>query len=290
MNKLGVSTFLAVSAFGVLSCVSAPKANASNWRIQGVLRMLSRDALLVLFASFFCLASSVQARASAITIGTDYYMSVSSYASGEQDGGSPDYYIGYTTITLYADKNGVIGAEVAQYNQAFCIDIFDQINSKTPPYIVQAQGVGTAYDSALYPTTASGLKSYLGATYYNEDGSVTTNNDALAKKLDYDAVLGAEFTGHNPNDTNIQEDIWDEGGGSFTLNQAALNAVNQAQNYVNSSSSFASGDIAFLEMGGDGQSFMVNTHVVPEPSTLILFGSGLLTAAGALYRRKRRTA
>jgi len=170
------------------------------------------------------------------------------------------------------------------------VDIFDQINSKTPPYIVQAQGVGTAYDSALYPTTASGLKSYLGATYYNEDGSVTTNNDALAKKLDYDAVLGAEFTGHNPNDTNIQEDIWDEGGGSFTLNQAALNAVNQAQNYVNSSSSFASGDIAFLEMGGDGQSFMVNTHVVPEPSTLILFGSGLLTAAGALYRRKRRTA
>jgi len=30
--------------------------------------------------------------------------------------------------------------------------------------------------------------------------------------------------------------------------------------------------------------------VVPEPSSFILFGSGLLTAAGALYRRKRRTA
>ena len=30
--------------------------------------------------------------------------------------------------------------------------------------------------------------------------------------------------------------------------------------------------------------------VTPEPSSFILFGSGLLTAAGALYRRKRRTA
>jgi hypothetical protein len=30
--------------------------------------------------------------------------------------------------------------------------------------------------------------------------------------------------------------------------------------------------------------------VVPEPSSLVLFGSGLLSAAGALYRRKRLTA
>lgn len=30
--------------------------------------------------------------------------------------------------------------------------------------------------------------------------------------------------------------------------------------------------------------------VVPEPSSLVLFGSGLLSAAGALYRRRRHTA
>lgn len=44
---------------------------------------------------------------------------------------------------------------------------------------------------------------------------------------------------------------------------------------------------------GDGipQTFIgPNPTVVPEPSSLILFGSGLLSAAGALYRRKRRTA
>jgi hypothetical protein len=39
---------------------------------------------------------------------------------------------------------------------------------------------------------------------------------------------------------------------------------------------------------GTPQTFM--GPVVPEPSSFILFGSGLLTAAGALYRRKRRTA
>jgi PEP-CTERM motif len=44
---------------------------------------------------------------------------------------------------------------------------------------------------------------------------------------------------------------------------------------------------------GDGipQTFIgPNPTVAPEPSSLVLFGSGLLSAAGALYRRKRRTA
>lgn len=41
---------------------------------------------------------------------------------------------------------------------------------------------------------------------------------------------------------------------------------------------------------GDGtpQSYM--GPIVPEPSSFILFGSGLLTTAGALYRRRRRSA
>jgi hypothetical protein len=38
------------------------------------------------------------------------------------------------------------------------------------------------------------------------------------------------------------------------------------------------------------QTFIGGPPVVPEPSSLVLFGSGLLSAAGALYRRKRRTA
>jgi hypothetical protein len=42
---------------------------------------------------------------------------------------------------------------------------------------------------------------------------------------------------------------------------------------------------------GDGlpQTF-IGPAPTPEPSSLVLLGSGLLAAAGALYRRKRRTA
>jgi hypothetical protein len=38
------------------------------------------------------------------------------------------------------------------------------------------------------------------------------------------------------------------------------------------------------------QTFVGAPAPTPEPSSLVLLGSGLLTAAGALYRRKRRTA
>jgi hypothetical protein len=61
----------------------------------------------------------------------------------------------------------------------------------------------------------------------------------------------------------------------------------------NESASFYAGYEIFVPIagsqskGGTPQTFV---GAVPEPSSLILFGSGLLTVAGALYRRKRRIA
>jgi hypothetical protein len=83
------------------------------------------------------------------------------------------------------------------------------------------------------------------------------------------------------------------------LDDSGINSLfGAAETFVanNTNATFYSGYELFVPITGKWpngdttpQTFIGPT-VVPEPSSLILFGSGLLSAAGALYRRKRRSA
>jgi len=95
---------------------------------------------------------------------------------------------------------------------------------------------------------------------------------------------------------------------SLGMNSTEVNGINteftDAYDFVvtdnktiSSDPSFYAGYELYVPIDGtqprdDGipQTFVGPAPMVPEPSSLVLFGSGLLSAAGALYRRKRRTA
>ena len=190
------------------------------------------------------------------------------------------------TITLVGNTTGSLSTATLDlvFNSQTNTVTFSLLN--TSPFDAVVTGIG--YD--LPPTgnaSATGLDNFTGNVVTQPAGTVFTfNNGALGAVpqfstvvLDFGFLTGSNFSGGNPSTglpTGLQASFLVSGSSfvGFTEQQIA-DAV-----YVR-----------FQQVGANGQqSDVAHTGVtpVPEPTTLLLFGSGL-AAIAARVRRTRRS-
>jgi hypothetical protein len=119
---------------------------------------------------------------------------------------------------------------------------------------------------------------------YTATIQAVAGNDTLEQEAYYGMMFGATPSGNSQQDSEIQELIWNLSGATYALtgNMAALQSEMVA-NYKNADYSGA----FLLNAGNNGQTFMSIDPVAatPEPSSLMLFGSGLIGLAGVVRRK-----
>jgi hypothetical protein len=256
VNKFGISTVLSASAFCVLSLVGPLKANAT---------------------------STVD-----LKFDGDSYKGKGGNVSG-----------GVETYPYYFTING----EKTE-TPLLCVSYQDRIyQGESWVADVYAIGVGTVAETGLTVveqeedayldsvvdnpkstaaqiTDAQWADWEIGDPSYFKDASDTGSTNPILKGL---GLTASEITGIN-NEYDAAEEFVD---GDSQLDMTPHTLANDPSFYAGYEI-FAPAAGSWPKADGTPQSFIGPT-IIPEPSSLILFGSGLLSAAGALYRRKRRT-
>jgi hypothetical protein len=179
-------------------------------------------------------------------------MTVEPYASGETNGGNPDFYVGLTQVNFGTNSNP---STYLGTDEAFCDDFNDEI---------------TVPDTYLVTVTA------------------VAGNKTLEEEAFYGMMFGSTPSGNSAVDSAIQELIWNMSAPAS--NQFAMSAgMSLAQTYMldNYSSANYSGDFYLNANGDGGQSFMVDTSPAPtpEPPTLLTLATGLIGLAFVARRR-----
>lgn len=256
MNKIGVAIVLSASTFCVLSWVSPPKANAT---------------------------STVDLK----------------FDGDKYDGKGGNVSGGVETYPYYFTIN-----DEKTETPLLCVTYQDRIyQGESWVADVYAIGVGTVAETGLTVveqeedayldsvvdnpkstaaqiTDAQWADWEIGDPSYFKDASDTGGTNPILAGLD---LTVSEITGINDYYHWAEDFV----NGDSQLDITAHTLANDPSFYA-SYEIFAPAAGSWPKADGTPQSFIGPT-IIPEPSSLILFGSGLLSAAGALYRRKRRT-